>query len=197
MAEIVKGLGGSSQVAVKSYSDLSGSREISFTLTAAAAITDLMILPDGIDIIRTGSGASPTWQTNVTFACPALTGARSGQELSAFYALLAGTRYSIKGMRVKTTEASNATTNLDGTLKFTKTQIDGDPRYVRKELAPLKENVGNGYSDKITINFPFIKDEKTRVSLSAMTSGTSITVTLLLDGVNDAHDFVPIGLQSF
>lgn len=195
--QIVNGLAGTQAVAIDAISDMSGAREISYTLAAGAAITDLMILPDFMDVLRTGTGASPTWQTNVTFTCTGLTGARSGQELTAFYALLGSTRYSMKGIRIKTTEAGGATVNLDGLLTFQKTQIDGDVRRVRKDLAPLKENVGNGYSDKITVLHPFIKDEKTRVSLSALANGTSITVTLLLDAVNDAHKFIPVGSQSF
>jgi hypothetical protein len=196
-AEVIQGLGGGQRVAVKSFSDMTGSREISYTLTAGAAITNLMILPDAVDYIINGTDGTPIWQANVTFSCTALTGARSGSELAAFYALLGGTRYTVKGMRIKTTESSGATVNLDGVLTFQKTQIDGDFRQVRKDLSPLKENVGNGYSDKITVNHPFMKDEKTRVSLSALANGTSITVTLLLDAVNDAHDFTAIGDQSF
>lgn len=196
-SKVVQGLAGGQNVAVSAFADMAGAREISYTLTASAAITNCMILPDCVDNVLNATDGTPAWQANVAFTCSALTGARSGNELAAFYALLGMTRYSVKGMRIKTTESGGATTNLDGTLTFQRTQIDGDYRQVRKDLSPLKENVGNGYSDKIALNYPFIKDEKTRVSLSSLANGTSITITLLLDGVNDAHDFIPVGQQSF
>jgi hypothetical protein len=195
--EIAQGLGGRQMMSVKSFTDLTGTKELSYTLACAtAAVTDLIVLPGLFDIIRNGNGSSPTWQTNITFSCTQLTKEFSGKELTAFFALMAGTRYSVKGMRIKTTEASSGTANLNGLLTIKSVQIDGEGRQIVKDLSTLKENVGNGYSDKIQIPVAFVKDEKTRIILSTIAVDTSITVTLIFDGVNDIHDFAPIGQQS-
>ena len=192
--EVIQSLSGGNTVAVKSFSNMSSKREVSFNIACATAdVADVMVLPDLERTLRTGTGASPTHDTNITFTSAQLN--KDSRALGRFYALIGITRFSCTGMRIFTSEASSGTANLDGILTFTKIQPDGQKTYATFSLSTLKENTGSGFSPTLLLDYDFIKDEKVSVSLSNIKVSTNMTFTLLLDAVNDAHDFIPIGAQ--
>lgn len=193
----VVGMDGTQKTVVSSYAGMKSSKELTFTLTAAEAITNCMILPSAEDVF-TRAGSSPTWQTNVTFACSKLLAEKgsAAAALNAFYALIAQTNFSVKGFKIRTAETGGATTNLDGDLVFQRTQVDGDVKKVTVGLFDYKENVGNGYSNKIQLPYNFVKDTKLRAYLSSLADGSVLSVTIMYDGVADSHDFIEIGSQS-
>lgn len=180
---------GNLQPVVVAFNQLDGEREVSLTFTEGnvADVTNVVILPSAITaMIKTFSA---TANTNITLSSPDNFSANIYQN---WYGNFAFGKMSLKNFRISTTD----TNNLKGTLKYSKTQIDGQIQYVNKPMTDLRVNVGNGYSDTVSIpNFLIIKDEKSELTLSKIIRNTAVTVTFTIDAVADAGNMLKLGQQ--
>ena len=180
---------GNLQPVVVAFNQLDGEREVSLTFTEGnvADVTNVVILPSAITaMIKTFSA---TANTNITLSSQDNFSANIYQN---WYGNFAFGKMSLKNFRISTTD----TDNLKGTLKYSKTQIDGQIQYVNKPMTDLRVNVGNGYSDTVSVpNFLIIKDEKSELTLSKIKRNTAVTVTFTIDAVADAGNMLKLGQQ--
>lgn len=164
---------------------MEGDRQVSITFTAGASdVNNLKILPSAVSSIS----ANFQTQTGVTITAPDI----STFSMALYHAFFGLSVYAIKAIRISTTDVAN----LTGSLRYTKTQIDGQSETVNKNLSAYRVNVGNGYSDEIAVpEWLLVKDLKSELTLSKLKASTSITITFTIDAVADAHNFVPLGAQ--
>jgi len=187
---IAKSATGNITQSVVAYNQLDGDREVSLTFTEGntADVTDVVLLPSLLTaILKTFSA---TANTNITASSP---DNFSSNFYGAWYANFAMSKYSIKNIRLSTTD----TDNLKGTLKYKKVQLDGQSEEVKKPLIGLRVNVGNGYSDTVEIpNWLIMKDPKSELTLSKVKRNTAVTLTFTIDSVDDAANMILLNSQS-
>lgn len=188
--QVAKSATGNMANTVIAFNQLDGDREVSLTFTEGntADVTDVVLLPSLVTaILKTFSS---TANANITASSP---DNFSSNFYGNWYANFAMSKYSIKNIRISTTD----TENLKGTLKYSKTQMDGQVQSVKKPLIGLRVNVGNGYSDTVEIpNWLIMKDPKSELTISKIKRNTAVTITFTIDTVDDAAPMLALGSQT-
>lgn len=189
MSSVATSTNGSVKMSVVAMNQLDGDRQVVVRVTEnnVADATNVVILGDQIDAMVRSFAAAPT--ANTTIAVDQYT--RSS--LIEYYKHLCMSRFSMKDLMLSTSD----TENLKGSLIYQKYIMDGQKNFVTKNLAPLRVNVGSGYSDTVDIpNWTLVKDENTQLIISKLKRNTSVTLTFTIDAVADAANFVPVGNAS-
>lgn len=180
---------GNMKMSVVAVNQLDGDRMVTVTITEnnVADLTNVVLLPDQIDGLIRANAAAPTANTTVS------SDNFTRSLLAEYFAYLAYNRFSMKDIRISTSDVEN----LKGALIYQKSQMDGQNEFVKKDLRGLRVNVGNGYSDSVDIpNWVVIKDEKSKLMISKLKRNTSVTIQFTIDGVADAANFVSVGSSS-